>query len=286
MDRLPPSRFSFDPKSRIENTTRKRHSHDLVPAAGEKPVLTILEKYGMLNRKMIDDALKIYGHKTINTVKSLRRMQEMGQVNKYTIYSPDPELPDNDVYILSRQMREKCGIESATIPVHDYNMANIPYVLEKLSVNQWHLQMLRHMDGKEVKFNQRVFSEAGQVLIPSLVKIKTRLKRPLHVCAVPVCKGRKKEDIASFVAQIAFLNSYFAENRGRFKSVVVVVLCESERQIGDVSAVIESVNQTAGSYLLFTIDSLVADKNLNPLSLLFHPFNEGMVTTLDTLKLA
>lgn len=285
MKHIPESRFSYDPSLSVENTTIHARSRSLKRAAGEKPILTMLEKYGLMNKQMVREGLRSNSHKTINVSKSLKRMQEMGLVKKYTVFSDDPDLPANDVYILSRKMREKCGIDKAQNPPHDYNMANIPYVYEKLVLCQWHLRVLSNRKGKEIMFNKRVRASTGIVLVPSLVRLKTRFNRLLYVCGVPVCKGRKKEDIASFVAQIAFLNSYFVENRRRFKSYVIVILCESPKQAEDVSMLLQTIKQTKDMFIMYAIDSLVADEEVNPLEMLYVVNKDGSSFSHDMMKL-
>ena len=183
-------------------------------------------------------------------------------------------------------MRLKRGIGKAKRIIHDYNMANIPQVLEKLVLCQWHLKMLKNRRAKEIMFNRHVDSGKIRVCVPSLVKVRTRLNRPLYLCAVPVAKGRKRESVASFVAQIAFLTGYFAENRRRFPSCVLVILCESERQIEDVSRLMEKVSQTKDLYLLYAIDSLVSDTDVNPLEMLYSVSRLDTMCAMNLVKIA
>lgn len=284
-NQFPTSRFTFDPTSKVENTTIALNP-ETKKAAGEKPILTMLEKYGYMNIHMIKQGLSSHGHRTINADKNIRQMQEMGLVNRYTIMSDDPDVPKNDVYVLSGDVRVRRGIAKAKRIIHDYNMANVPQVLEKMALCQWHLKVTRNMNGKEVMFNKHVQSAHGRVYVPSLVRVKTRLKKHLYLCGVPVAKGRNYEHIGAFVMQIVFLTRYFAENRKRFPSCVLVILCESERQIEDVSRLMGQIRQTRDLYLLYAIDSIVGDDEMNPLEMLYSVSQIDSSPSLDLVKIA
>lgn len=283
---FPVSRLHFSKGQVIRNTTLSPRSRELKRASGEKPILSMLEKYGCMNRHMVELALKLNRHKTINAQKSLRRMQELRQISKYTIFDQDPLFPDNDVYVLSEAQRERLNITKAKRSIHDYNMANIPNVLETLALNQWHIRALHEPTVTEVMFNRAVFIRDREVRVPSLVRIKSRLKRPLTLCAVPIVRGRSKEAVMSFLAQVVFLNAFFAQNRRRFFTPVIVLIAESFRQAEDVSALLNFISETEHPYVLYAIDALLADVEVNPLQMLYQLRDEGNMKAFDIVKLA
>ena len=285
-EQIPASRLHFSQETTVSNTTLPPGRSGLKKAAGEKPVLYLLEKYGFMNLHMIAYALKIKGHKTVNVNKTLKRMQEQGMVLKYTYTPKNPDLPQNDVYALSKKARDDSGLSRAKRSPHDYNASNIPYVYEKLALCQWHLKLLAMKNTKEVMFQRLVGGERFHVLVPSLVSVKTRLKKRILLCALPVARGRSKDAVINFLAQIVFLLRYFAENRKHFHSPVIILLAESFSQIEDVACLLHSLSETKDLYVLYAVDSLVSDDEVNPLKMLYQVREEGRLKALDLVQVA
>ncbi len=278
MSRIIPSRFSYDPECTIEKTTRTDEPHDGKPATGEDIILRLLSKYGFMNLMHIQRALNMKSHRTINARKSLTKMQQRGKVEKYTIYYPE-EQPHNDFYILSEYIRNEQK------SVYRYDMEDIPYILEHLSVTQWHISVLEGEKTKEKMFYKTVPFEKYITQVPSLIEFRSRFGKKISICAIPIPKGQHKQDVASLITQIITLNGYFSADRDRYGSFAICLICESETQIEEVSKLLLDISETSELFIIYSLDSLTDEEDLDPLSMIYDVERQEGNTRLNIIKL-
>ncbi len=281
--RLLPCRFSCDENSTISCTTFKDKPADRLPAAGERILLEALEHYGFLNVALLQRILKIGHHNSINARKSIKKMQQQGKVEKYTI-SHEGQEANTDVYILSRKMREKLPVKVRRM--YKFDMDNIPYIMEHLAVAQWHISLLSRNNTVGISYNEHQRIDDISLTIPSIVKYKTLLGRKTYISAIPACKGKKQEDLSRFLLQVALMDKYFSTHADLYPSITIAVICESERQLEEMARFMASIKETSGIFFLYSLDAITADEEVDPLSMLYMAqVEDGAVTTeLISLK--
>ncbi len=274
--KAPASRFSYIEGSTIRETTLTDKPFNDEPAVGEEIIIFLLKKYGFMNLHMLQRTLNMGRHRTINAKKSIHKMQQSGVVKKYTISSIE-DGPDNDIYTLSEAGIAAYREKNRTKSIYRYDMTNIPYILENLTAAQWHISMCLDGKAKDVALNKRINTSAGITVIPSLTRYWTRFGHNSYVCGIPMTKGKSKKDLAMFVARIVYLCTYFRENMDRYPSVIMVIICESMRQIEDISVLLGSVRETREITLLWSIDNTTTEDN--PMSMLYDVIREEGSTT-------
>ena len=256
--RLSISLFAYDPAMTIKETslTRKRGMpRKKGRVVGGSLAKGFLSEYGYLTSGMIQRLLDNGGHREIMAEKTLRRLQEDGEVIKHTISAPGTEKPDIDVYSLSKDERERMRAAGRE-PIHfKHDMTNIPYILEKLSTAQWHIACQEVAWTREAAYNWRVALEDGRTAVmPSLTVRKNARGGKLYLCALSAPKGKEGEDLVRFLIQAYILKEYMSENPNRFRSWAFIIICEDDRQAEDVARYASGMKETAGMYLLFTND--------------------------------
>lgn len=280
---LSPSRFAYTDKCSIEDTTLKLPPENNVPAIGCKIITEILYQYGYLNLQQIQRLLEHMGHKSIMAKKSLRKMQEQGQVKKYTIGFGEEDVADIDIYMLTPSFRREQEKNEKHKSIHRFDMDNIPYILENLSISQWHIGIMGQYVKAEM-YNHRVSVDDEVVTIPSLIRYRTPLGHSIHICGMPMCKGKDKGSLAHFIAKLVLVNNYFMDNPDKYRSYVIVIVCESEAQIEDISKLLKAIRETSGMFLLYTIDTVTNEGN-DPLSLLYSVDREDGRADLSIISL-
>lgn len=284
MDKLLPSRFSYVEGMTIRNTSIIGVPNDDKPAIGEMIIIVLLQKYGFLNAAMIQQEFN-RKHRNIVAEKSLRKMQQRGLIEKYTLEYQD-ENPSMDIYILSKGYRESSNDVIKKRNRYKYDMSNIAYILEHLALNQWHMAITGNKNVKEIYFNKTIMLDGKMSIIPSFIKYKTNFHSSLYLCCLPVCKGRLKKDLGRFIADIALIADYLDSKSIEIRSYLIVIACESESQIEQISEVLSKVNETNGRYYLYTIDTITADIDVDPLTLMYEVKKDNGVyrSTIISLK--
>ena len=147
-----PSRYAYDKNCDIALTTIQGDAINNVPSPFEDMVIGVLQKYGFLTLPLLQRAIDLQNKgKAINAQKAVNKMQKQGKVEKYTISYPTDD-PDNDVYILSEEIRLERGSKS----IFRFDMSNIPYILEHLSLAQWHISVLEGAGSKETALYKQI----------------------------------------------------------------------------------------------------------------------------------
>ena len=144
MERIAPSLYSYEVGTTIKDTTIHEEPQNNIPPTGEKVIIPTIRRYGFLTAPILQRLINLQEHVTINALKSLRKLQQQGKVLKYTISFPS-DRQDIDVYVLSPETRQINGAKA----VFKYDMSDIPYILEHLSVSQWHTAVLEGKNAKE-----------------------------------------------------------------------------------------------------------------------------------------
>ena len=264
MERIAPSLYSYEVGTTIEDTTNQEEPKNNVPATGEKVIMATIRKYGFLTAPLVQRAINLNDHSTINVLKSLKKMQQQGKAEKYTITFPS-ERQDIDVYVLSPKMRQISGQKS----VFKYDMSDIPYILEHLSISQWHISVLEGKGAKEVMLYKQISSQGFIAQLPSLIEFRSRLGKKMNLCAIPVPKGVHKQDLGRLFTNVITIDRYLSERRERFRSYVIVLICESQNQIDEVSRLLFEMAETKETYILYSIDMMSSDDEFDPLSVIY-----------------
>ena len=264
MERTAPSLYSYEVGTTIEETTISDEPQNNIPATGEKVIMPTIRRYGFLTAPILQRLINLYEHKTINALKSLKKMQQQGKVQKFTIKFPS-DRQDIDVYVLSPQYRQINGMKS----VFKYDMSDIPYILEHLSVSQWHTAVLEGKNAKEVMLYKQINSHGFIAQLPSLIEFRSRIGKKMNLCAIPVPKGVHKQDLGRLFTNIITIDRYLSERIDRFKSYVIVLLCESQNQIDEVSRLLLEMAETKETYILYSIDMMSSDDEFDPLSIIY-----------------
>lgn len=266
-----PSRFSYVEDCYIEKTTIMAKIKPKNEASGEQKILEYLAKYGFLNLKMIENLLHLHKSRIKEPANSLIKMQQRGLINKYTIYYPDRDIANIDLYCLSMKSRQKFNAEKKNIyPIYKYDMKNIPYLLENLCIAQWHITVASKKGAKEILYNRRIDTKYGITTINSIVKFRASIGKNINLCTIPVVKGKNKKDLGKFIAKITMIDSYMRINKDQYPSYLIAIVCESESQIEDVSKILSEIRETKGLYILYSIDSITADIERDPLEMMYE----------------
>ena len=280
MERIAPSLYSYEPECTITETTHTEEAQNNSPATGERAIIPIIRRYGFITAPLIQRLLNTQEHKTINALKSLKKMQQQGKVLKYTITFPS-ERQDIDVYVLSPLERKGSGVKG----IFRYDMTDIPYILEHLSITQWHISVLEHKNSKEIMLYRQISSNGYITQLPSLIEFRTRLNKRMSLCAIPVPKGVHKQDLGRLFTNVITIDRFLSERRDRFRAYVIVLICESENQIDEVSRLLGEMAETKEIYALYSIDMMSSDDIFDPLSVLYDVSrNEGEIA-LNVVRL-
>ena len=251
-----------------------------IPPTGEKVIIPTIRRYGFLTAPLLQRLINLQEHTTINALKSLRKLQQQGKVLKYTISFPS-DRQDIDVYVLSPETRQINGAKA----VFKYDMSDIPYILEHLSVSQWHVGTLEGKGSKEIMLYRQVNAKGFIAQLPSLIEFKSRLGNKMNICAIPVPKGVHKQDLGRLFTNVITIDRFLSERKDRFKSYVIVLLCESQNQIDEVSKLMLELAETKEIFILYSIDMMSADDTFDPLSLLYDVSRRDGELELGVLKL-
>ena len=275
-----PSLYSYDTNMKISETTIKTKPQNNIPAPGEKVVIAVLRKYGFLTSSLLQRAINVKNHRSLKVTSSLRKMQQQGKVLKYTI-THDIDIQDIDVYVLSKEERSNSGFKS----IFRYDMTDIPYILEHLSITQWHIAMLEGELTKEVMLYRQIHLKDSISQVPSMVEYKPPFGKKLYICGISVPKGKHKDDFGAFLTRIISIDEYLKDHNESFRAYVIVIICESESQIEELSKFLSNMAETSELYLMYTIDALTAEDVLDPLSVLYDVERHEGETSLNVIRI-
>lgn len=280
MKRIAPSIYTYDEGCKIFETTDRNEPTNSIPATGEKIIIQVLLKYGFLSIALLQRLFIMHNHSTINVKKSLRKMQQQGKAIKYTIEYPG-DIADIDIYVLDERLRE--GKQKAA--VFRYDMTDIPYILEHLSISQWHISMLEGKNTKEVAFFKQISAEGYITQIQSLVEFKSIIGKKMYLSAVTTPKGTHKQDLARLFTTLITMDRYFQARSSRFGAYLIAIICESEAQIEEVSRLLTEMAETSEMYVLYSLDMLSSEETFDPLSTLYEVTRTEGETSITPIQL-
>lgn len=216
-----------------------------------------LYKYGYLNGALIQWYLNVTGHKRIKGDKSAAKLCSVGDVKKYVIERGNGSVIS--VYTLTDDQVEQ--IERKRKSTNSYNRnlddKDIPYVLEQLSLAQFHILAQSNPKISEQYYNHPVLLRDGRaVVIPSLLRYKSGFYQTLHFIAIPVPKGREVKNTASFMARLLLIKEYFAERSEYYRSLTYIIICDSDEQIRDMAYLIDKMADLKDIFVMYARDSL------------------------------
>ena len=262
-DNVRPSHFSFSEDSTIRETTNRKQPTDKEPAPGAEIIKMLLRKYGFLTRRLLSKCLISHGHSTIDTVKSLKKMQQQGHIMKYTIEAGKGD--DISVFCLSESSRAAQGDKNR----YCYDMKSIPYIMEILATAQWSIALKSEKKATELLYEVSANTEGRNLRIPSLSRFIIRPGHTIYIAAMPVCRSRDPERFKEFLEKLDNLNRYLNLNAGRYRSAQTVLICESMGQVEETCRVISRFTELAGNFYLYTTDAITGDDGITPLGILY-----------------
>lgn len=269
------SLFTYEPGMLLKDTTLKKKPHapeiSGSKAVGEGIILAIIAQYGFITLPLIQRCLNLKGHSRIDASKALPKMQLKGRILKYTAASLNKDKQDVDIYCLTKEERKRLKNEGKKLIPYRYDMENVSYIFEHLSLIQWHIACMEQGHIKEAAYNWKVALKDGRLAtIPSLVAFKTILDRKMYMLAFCAPKGKHKEDLARFFVNVFLVNEYIRENSLRFRRYAYVLICEDDKQAEDICRYLMSIKETAGMFFLYTSDSMTSNPMVDPLTLLYE----------------
>lgn len=278
--------FTYNPEIRIKETTKTKDPGapeiSDTHAVGEKHITTVIAMYGFLNLNHIERCLVMDGHTKIDAKKSLEKMQRTGRVKKYTLSLENSDKQDVDIYILPKKIRDRLKEKGMKLIPYRYDMDNIPYILEHLSLVQWHISVIEHRGISESAYNWRVALDDGRIaMVPSLTA--RGIKRKFYLCAFPAPRDMHNESLARFITNIFLVDSYFKENVARFRRYAFILICEDDKQAEDLCRYLSGIKETAGLFFLYTNDTMTLDSD--PLSMLYSLTTNGKKVERKIYKL-
>lgn len=288
-DRLSLTLFTYTPDMTISETPVKQYrtapQRAKTKAIGESIILRLFAEYGFLNQNMIQRCLNMRGHRRIDAARALDKMQYTGKVKKYTIRRSGSKRQDIDIYCLSEtaiKQLKKSGIQMIR---YKQDMTDIPYILEHLSVAQWHIAVLEVNTIYESAYMLRMALKDGRTgIIPSLTAHTALGGKKVYLCGVCAPKGGLKEDLARFLKNVYMLDAYFKEEAETYRSYVFIAICEDDRQSEELCRYLTSIKETAGMYFLYTNDAVTSSAIASPTTLLYDLSLSGNTITRSVVS--
>ncbi len=257
--RVYPSHFSYVEGSIIKETTNRDLPQNYEDAAGAPAIIKALQKYGFLTRKLLKRNLAYYGHRTIDVAKSLTKMQQQGIIKKYTIFS---DISDNISIVCLAE-----GLRGPSANIYRFDMTDIPYILEHLVIAQWKIALLKTSSVSECLNEYRVLANENLIKIPCLHRFRNKYDRKMYLLAVPTCRTNDPEGLRRFLKTLNDLKTFLDNSATMYRSSQIVIICESMRQIEDVSRMVSRITELSGYYFLYSTDEVTL--NDEPLSMLY-----------------
>jgi hypothetical protein len=268
---IPSSIYTFTRNAKMFEIEPTKLPVTNVPAVGAEPIKKALYKFGFLTANLLQRYMNLRGNKNIKVKKSLNVMFSQRLIWRYTIDFGNDLTHNLDIYRLSQAEEARIKNTGRHKPVYRADMKSIPYAMTLLTSAQWHISMLENR-AKEIMYNNRVHisdENTEPITIPSLVRYKTKKRKSVVICAIPAIKGLRRADIGSFLRNINRINEYFLYNPAHYRRYLLILICDSETQIEDISQMLESINETKGIFVLYAINAQSAEDAGNPLSSLY-----------------
>lgn len=225
-------------------------------------ILKILYKYQYLNEYNIRRELHIRLPKKLHKPKFDRNLKDMckdGTLIRYTLKKDEKN--NQIIYTLSKSAHTyvkkiyKTEIQRYSTP-KDYSDIDTSSILEKLSLNQWHISV-REMIGKNIKeevYYQKKKISNREVPLISMFRIKPQNKNKKNVCVLAIPIYKTEESYNNFIKRLININYLKNESRHKYSGIITVVPCESTIKMQEAYKRINKIKQLRNTNIVFTLD--------------------------------
>lgn len=245
--------------------TDKMPQKDKYP--GEDTVKRALYKYGFMTKRLLKRHMDVLGNDRLDSGKTLDHLVARESALRYEICQKDGSTID--IYTLSDDENKVLQKRSGINAVYKRDMQDIPYLLETLSIEQWHIALLENK-GKEILYNARL--DSGMPVLPTIVPSLVRMKKKggsVAVAGIPAPRGQDKGTLGMFLKETLELSDFLVKRPTKFPRFVLVVICTSESQAGDIAAVFHHMKETEQAFFLYSYDYITKTEGNNPMRLLY-----------------
>lgn len=235
----------------------------------EYDCMRVLYQYQFLNLYNFNRATRLLSTQPKKSYQNnIENMYFQGVLDCYRYKEGDSSLK---AYSLSRAayqyMAESKKQLRKTYFYHHQEDITTAEILEKLSVNQWHICVCEGYREKIVKEYAHLkvsYRDHGAVTIPSIVQIKTiapRGKKLLTIVTLPLHKD--ETCIGDFLGKLLRLTGYLSENSTRFPNPIFLCCAESTKEATDTLNLIRGVPELADLTIGYVLD--ISTKESYPL---------------------
>lgn len=290
MGKYKASPYTVTSESKITKITypreKRKYDEPATPVAiGEHLIERMLYRYGLMTRQLLERAVLLSGEKKIDTGEALKIMLRHHKAEEYHMEEDSGESPGQNpdliFYKLSRAVEK--GMKNSIRTAYRYDLADPASVANLLITTQWHIAMLES-GAKEIKLHGHVEGERPGVFIPvpSLTRYKTRDKRSLVFAAMPAPRGALRRSLGAFLKNITELSMHFESHPNWYKYYCVVILCDSQDQIEELSKIMASFKETKSAFVLYSPEYATRTRGEKPQKLLSYvKRSEGMTSLIN-----
>lgn len=264
----------------------KKPNDQLKPAPiGETPIEQTLFRYGLMTKGLIERALLLQNEKRIDVADSIKVMLREHKLEEYHLERGDESYPDLTFYKLSKVAEKKMKNRRRT--AYRYDLADPASVANILITTQWHLAMLES-GAKEIKLHGHVEGERKGVFVPvpSLTRYKMKNKKSFVFAAVPAPRGRLRRGLGAFLKNVTEISTHFAEHPDRYGHYCIIVLCDSQEQIEELSKTMASFKETKDCFVLYGLDYDTGKRGKKPQGRLYYVKRSEGLASLTTIDLS
>lgn len=215
-----------------------------------KKIMRVLKKYSLLNRQSILKALQLNNRnnwKTERLPKTLKALRRSGLVDMYQMGGRPEDEQALSVYQLSEDGFQYLENEKEIINPA-VSIANTQECLTRLTLNQWHINLLYILENNVQNAFYDSFVVKDGKTVPSMVKYNRSgrtgehkgLKESISLFAYPA--PHKEEYFEEFMLQIIASYEFLIEHP-LYRPAIIILLCENMNHAAWVSWKLNKVKE-------------------------------------------
>lgn len=253
-------------------------------------IVKALYKYMVLNRKNLERAVDIKLDRKLqkpNYITNIRHLREKGILFKMR-YGDEDEANGCEFYSLTAAGYQYMRVYYAGLPVtydvgshneRNVKRENLPAIMERLSINQWHINLLRNYGDKicsEAYYSKKRLGYR-KAWFQSNVRIKTQAG---SVALIALPAGKTEDDKKDLFDTLIRYSDLIGKSEN--KAAAFIVICESKGEIGRITKYLEKSRTLHDVELLFAVDLNI---NKQPaLEMLYTCMVEQQRVSIDTFE--
>lgn len=231
-------------------------------------VLKTLNKYQFLNKKNIETCMAITNTNSWKS-KNLSKVLKMLRKGEYIYAFTTKKGSEEPAYSLVLYSLTKKGSsilkENGIALKHDtvyeppVKKEDISLILQKASLNQWHINVLFHYKNNLKQHKYYGFNaKNNKNSVPSMVTIKhfktvNGKKQQENISLFAFAAPRKEEEIVPFMVEILKLQNYLV-SQDRYRPALTIAVCENMAHAAWLSWKANHYRQTRPFFLLYSLD--------------------------------